>query len=618
MKRKIVACVVVLALTGGCISQPESSEQTTPVDSVLASLKDLPIDVFFEESYTELLLRSPQMLTKLGIAESLGRGNDTLDNISDAFIRETQRLEKGILDLLLTYDRETLTRQQQISYDVYHWYLDDRVRGHEFMYYDYPVHYFLSSYHDNLVRLFTEYHTITDKKDVQDYITRMSLVDTQVDQLMKGLKLREKADIIPPEYIIEMTIGVISQYLIVGKDNPLYEDLEEDVDVLDLSAEEKQALLDAALAEIEKTFIPALGKVLDYLSYLETVTTNDSGVWKFPRGDEYYVYLLRRETTLELTPEEIHQIGLQEVDRIMKEMRDVFDELGYPEDAPFSELRIRAFSEGGFYDADFEEGKVQVIEAYEDILEAVDQTLDTVFDIRPAAELVVIGDEEFGGGGGYYVSAALDGSRPGAFHTGIDDSLVHKYRMPTTAYHEGIPGHYFQVSIAQQMDLPLFSNDIIFNGYAEGWALYAERLAWELGLYEDDPYGNVGRLQYELLRAVRLVADTGIHYKKWTRGEAHTYMRDILGSPFHHEAERYVVIPGQATGYLIGMLKILELRQKAMDELGDNFDIKEFHRVILCNGSVPLGILEKIVQDYIDSKQQEIAFTNPMVIPRLA
>jgi uncharacterized protein (DUF885 family) len=555
------------------------------------------------------------MLTKLGIAESLGRGNDTLDNISDAFIRETQRLEKGILDLLLTYDRETLTPQQQISYDVYHWYLDDRVRGHEFMYYDYPVHYFLSSYHDNLARLFTEYHTITNKKDVQDYITRMSLVDTQVDQLMEGLKLREKAGIMPPEYIIEMTIGVISGYLIVGKENPLYEDLEEKVDALDLSAEEKQALLDAALAEIEKTFIPALGKVLDYLSYLETVTTNESGVWKFPRGDEYYLYLLRQQTTTELTPEEIHQIGLREVDRLMKEMRDVFDELGYPEDAPFSELRIRAFSEGGFYDANFEEGKVQVIQAYEDILEEVDQKLDTVFDIRPAAELVVIGDEEYGGGGGYYVSAALDGSRPGAFHTGIDDSLVHKYRMPTTAYHEGIPGHYFQVSIAQQMDLTLFSNDIIFNGYAEGWALYAERLTWELGLYEDDPYGNVGRLQYELLRAVRLVADTGIHYKKWTRGEAQAYMRDILGSPFHHEAERYVVIPGQATGYLIGLLKILEMRQKAMDELGDNFDIKEFHRVILCNGSVPLDILEKIVQDYIDSKKQVTAFLHPMGIP---
>ncbi|KYK35809.1 MAG: hypothetical protein AYK19_10050 [Theionarchaea archaeon DG-70-1] len=618
MKRKILALVVLLVLTGGCISQSEPPEQISSVDPILESLEGLPIEVFFEESYKQLLLRSPQTLTQLGIAESLGVGNDTLDNISDAYIKETQKLEKGILDLLQTYDRDALTKEQQISYDVYEWFLDDLVRGHEFMYHNYPVHHFLSSYHDDLVRLFTEYHTITDKKDAEDYITRLSLVDTQVDQLIEGLKLRKEAGVMPPKYIIEITGIVMSRYLVEGKINPLYEDFEEKVDALDLSAEEKQALLDAALTEIEKTFIPALARVVDYLDYLEPLATDDSGVWKLPRGDEYYIYLLRHETTIELTPEGIHQIGLKEVERIQKEMRELFDELGYPEDTSLTVLIGNAISEGGVYDANLQEGKDQVIKAYEDMLEEIDQRLDAVFDIHPTAKLIVVGDEEFGGGGGYYVSASLDGLRPGAFHTGIDDSLVYKYRMPTTAYHEGIPGHYFQVSIAQEMDMPLFRNDIIFNGYAEGWALYAERLAWELGAYEDDPYGNVGRLHLELLRAVRLVADTGIHYKGWTRGEAQTYTREVLG-PRLSEEERYVVIPGQATGYMIGMLKMLELRQKAMDALGDKFDIKEFHKVILCNGSMPLGILEKVVQDYIDSTLQDTAFLNPMVsLPQIA
>jgi uncharacterized protein (DUF885 family) len=177
--------------------------------------------------------------------------------------------------------------------------------------------------------------------------------------------------------------------------------------------------------------------------------------------------------------------------------------------------------------------------------------------------------------------------------------------MATVAYHEAIPGHHFQIAIAQELDLPMFRKDMGFNGYVEGWALYAERLAWELGLYEDDPYGNLGRLQLELLRAVRLVTDTSIHAMHWTREEAKAYMDEALGArpgTYSHEVDRYIVLPGQATSYKVGMLKMLELRQGAMDELGDQFDLKEFHSVLLTNGSMPLDILEQAVQDYIDTK----------------
>jgi uncharacterized protein (DUF885 family) len=231
----------------------------------------------------------------------------------------------------------------------------------------------------------------------------------------------------------------------------------------------------------------------------------------------------------------------------------------------------------------------------------VDQALDTVVDIRPEAEVVVVGAPI----GGYYVPAPLDGSRPGMFYASTGGPWVPKFNMPTIAYHEAIPGHHFQIAIAQEMDLPLFRNDLFFNGYGEGWALYAERLAWELGLYEDDPFGNLGRLQLELLRAVRLVVDTGLHAKQWTRAEAKAYVSEALGDPsgrWSHEVERYIVLPAQATGYKIGMLKILELRQRAMDELGEAFDLKEFHNLVLGSGSMPLDILERVVEDYIDAK----------------
>jgi uncharacterized protein (DUF885 family) len=254
-------------------------------------------------------------------------------------------------------------------------------------------------------------------------------------------------------------------------------------------------------------------------------------------------------------------------------------------------------------------GKDQLVNAYEAILYEVSQRLDAAFDIRPSGKVVVIA-ETASGGVSYYVPASADGSRPGVFHAGVGGSWAPKYSMPTVAYHEAIPGHHFQIALAQEMDLPLFRNDIVLNGYAEGWALYAEQLAWELGLYEDNPYGNIGRLQLELLRAVRLVTDTGIHAKKWTREEAKAYMNKVLGlHAFSGEVDRYIVLPAQATGYKVGMVKILELRQKAIDQLGDQFDLKEFHSVILGNGSLPLDILEQVVQDYIDATLESDADT---------
>ncbi len=592
-----------------------ASAETVPVQpgivGIAAKLAGLPLDDFYEESYNQLLLRDPQRLTGMQLSEAFGLRNDQLTNISDAYLRETQELEAAILHLLRSYDRAALTAEQQISYDVYEWYLDSLVRGHEFMYYGYPLHHFLGSYQFNLDQLFTEYHLLADRQDVEDYISRLSQVDDQVEQLMEGLALRDKAGLTPPRFIVELTISDLMAYLQMSSPDPaaidaellpVYTVLREGVQKLDdLSASEKQAFLDAALTEIEESFIPAYVQLLDYLDQLANIAGDEAGLCRFPSGDDYYAYLLRRETSTDLTPAEIHEIGLAEVARIQGEIREAFAELGYPQDESLGELMERAVYDGGLINISSQNGKDEYVGAVEALIARADQRTEAAFDLRPTREVVVVG----GATGGYYVPGASDGSRPGAYHVNLLGTWRPRYSMPTIAYHEAIPGHHLQIAIAQDLELPRFRNEVVLNAYAEGWALYAERLAWELGLYEDDPYGNIGRLQLELLRAVRLVADTGIHDLCWTREQARAYLSDALGDPaghWSHEVDRYVVMPAQATGYKIGMLKMLELRQRAMDELGDRFELKEFHNVVLGNGSVPLGILERVVQDYIDTE----------------
>jgi uncharacterized protein (DUF885 family) len=537
--------------------------------------------------------------------------------LSDAYVRETQALEAAILDLLRTYDREALDPEQQVSYDVYEWYLDNQVRGHEFMYHDYPLHFFLRSYHSELESLFADVHPLETVQDVEDYIARLSQVGSQVEQLMEGLVLREEMGVIPPRFIVEYTESQLMNTLQMRSPDPsainvtslaVYARLQEALESMEgLTEEEKQAYLDAAQAQIEDSFIPAYVRMIDYQDHLLTVATDDAGVWKLPDGDAYYAYMLRQETSTDLTAQEIHDLGLAEVARIQAEMRAIFDELGYPQDGELGRLMDRAIDEAGYYNTSTQAGKDQVVAAYEELLAEVDERLDAIFDIRPQAGVAVVGDTSFGGGGGYYSPGSADGSRAGAFHTGVAPGYVAKYRMPSIAYHEAIPGHHFQIAIAQEADLPTLRTDLFFNGYGEGWALYAEQLGWELGLYDDDAYGNLGRLHMELLRAVRLVTDTGLHALGWTRGEAKAYMNEALGDPsgrMSGEVERYIVLPAQATGYKIGMIEILALRQRAMEALGEQFDLKEFHDVVLGNGSVPLEILERLVEDYIEGKRE--------------
>jgi uncharacterized protein (DUF885 family) len=594
MKRfLLVLCVIMLVMGSVAVV---SARGVDNIDMIVDYLEGLAIDGFFEESYNQLLLRDPELLTDLGLSATFGVGNDQLTDISDEYVRQTQALQVAILDLLHGYDYEKLTAEQQLSYDIYQYYLDDIVRGHQFMYYDYPVSpMFILNVPDVMVYLFTEIQPVTNQQDAEDYIARLSQMDTKFEQLVEGLELRAGAGVIVPRFFFPYLVGNL-QNMARGQARytPFYTTLRDKLADLDnIDDDTKDALLDSAETEIEETVLPVYQLVVEAMNDLESRATYDAGAWKFPEGDAYYAYVLRHFTTTEMTPDEIYELGLQEVARIRAEMQVIFAELGYPAGETLVESFDRVTQDSGVLRGD------EILAGFEAIIDDAEERVAASFDMLPSTEVVVIPDQY----GGYYSPPALDGSRPGAFYAATSGTRPW-FNMPSLAYHEAVPGHHFQIAIAQELDLPSFRRGSHFTAYVEGWALYAERLAWELGFYEGDPYGNLGRLQYEAFRAVRLVVDTGTHAKGWTYDQAAAYMQENTGfdaNMVNNQISRYIAWPGQSTAYMVGMLQILDLRQQAMDELGDAFDLREFHNVVLGNGAVPLAILEQLVQQYIDT-----------------
>ncbi|MBN2007204.1 MAG: DUF885 family protein [Anaerolineae bacterium] len=577
-------------------SQPENAVTESPSGSGGATgLEGLDFDAFLEESYKQLLIRDPEVITQLGLAEFYNTGKDHLTDISAAYIAETQQLQIATLEQLRAYDRATLTPEQQLSYDIYEWNLDDLVRGHPYAYHSFPVSFLITtSVPKQTLQFLVDLFPIASRQDARDYVACLSQVDDKYSQLIDGLKQREQAGVIPPAFLIPWYLGDLQEIArSSARSTPYYTVFAEKVKALGLDAQDEQALLDAAEKEITNSVLPAYESLVAYMKHLQTVATDGIGAWRLPDGDAYYAYMVRHFTTTDMTPEQIHELGLHELERIHAEMRAAFDELGYPQDESLPDLYERVARDDGFVSG----GEAPAL--FESIIKDAQERTSAMFDLRPQAEVIVIGGEE----GNYYNPPAVDGSRPGMFYAVVSGSQP-RYNLASLAYHETVPGHHHQIALSQELPLPTFRKGNDFLAYVEGWALYAERLAYELGFYEDDPYGNLGRLQYEAFRAARLVVDTGIHAQKWDFDRAVDFMVENTGMPqdqVQGEIARYVMWPGQALAYSVGMLKLLEVRQRAKDEFGDQFDFKEFHNVVLKNGAVPLSILEKIIDDYIAS-----------------
>ena len=426
--------------------------------------------------------------------------------------------------------------------------------------------------------------------------------------MVEDLKIRTEKGVIPPRFVLEKVLAEIDGFIAGETEQQLlYKHFADKISALsDIDAATAAQLKAKAADAVKLSVKPAYQHLSAYLQALLAQSTTDDGVWKLPDGDAYYAYMLKQHTTTDLTPEQIHQIGLAEVARIQAQMAEILTAQGHSGDSVASMMTALG-DDSQFLYPDTADARLQILADYKTMLADINTRLEPAFNIKPKAGMDVQRVPEFSektAPGAYYNAPAMDGSRPGVFYANLYDiRATPKFGMKTLAVHEGIPGHHFQIAIQQELQgLPTFRKILPFTVYSEGWALYTEKLMAELGLYENDPYGDLGRLQAELFRAIRLVVDTGIHHKRWTREQAIAYMAGNAGmapSDVEAEIERYIVMPGQACAYKIGMLKILELRQKAQQELGNEFKLTDFHDVVLKNGAVPLDTLEQLVDQYI-------------------
>lgn len=600
-----LACILVACGGGGggggstvAAPPPPPPPPPGPSESELLAeeLEGLNLDDFYEVSFAALVKRDPEEVVSNFLTDVYPLDNVGLNDLSQVYATETFEMYRVVLDSLATYDREALNAPGKISYDVYEWYLQDYLGEEPFFFFEFPATYSIFGVPRGTELFFTDTHPMSTREDAENYIERLSSIRTKFAQLVAHLFQQRGAGIVEPQITLNVALNQVAAIAQARAQTISYYTAfrERLPGIPNLSDAERQSLLDAALAAVNSDVIPAYLNLGSALTNLLNSSPAAIGVGQYASGSDYYDYILKHHNTTDLTPTEIHQMGLVELDRIHHEMRLIFDQLGYPQDETLEQLYDRVAQDGGIIPA------ADAKETFEDIIAFAEANVDQAFDIFPDVGVVVVEDDF----GGFYVAPSFDGTRPGSFFAGTTNDLPY-FGMPSLTFHETVPGHHYQIALAQDLNLPSFRKLVFFTGYVEGWALYAERLAKELGWYESDPYGNLGRLQLEALRAARLVMDTGIHSMGWSFQRAANFNNENVGASIgasQGAAGRYSVIPGQATAYMIGMLKILELRQRAMDQLGDQFDLKEFHRVVISNGAMPMAILENVVDNYIAGK----------------
>ena len=567
---------------------------------------------FLDRSVVKMAFESPETLTSLGFLESVGitGHNAELDDDSPEAMDKTFAQVLDLRETLLSYSDTDLDENQRISKDIALYLADFALVSEPYRYHNYPLNQ-LFGVQNGYPSFMQAQHQVHSVGDAENYLSRLQKVKLKFAQTLEGLKIREAKGIIPPKFVIERVLTEMNEFVAMPvQDNILYSSFKTKLADTDISADEQARLLAAAEADIKGYVHPAYQLFIDYFTQLQAKAGTDDGYWALPNGSLAYEQLLKFFTTTNYTADEIHAKGLAEVDRIQNEIMTILAAEGYDVSQGFSVAIEALAADPKFYYEDSDAGRAQILVDYQAILDEVNAGLGDAFRIRPEAGMEVVRIPEFKektAPGAYYQQPAIDGSRPGRFYANLYDiKATPKYGMRTLAYHEGIPGHHFQIAVAMELEgMPLIRKMAPFTAYIEGWALYSERLAWELG-FQKDPFDNIGRLQAELFRAVRLVVDTGIHHSRWTREQAIDYMKKNTGMSDRDvtaEIERYIVMPGQATAYKVGMMKILELREKAKLALGDKFDLRDFHDVVLKNGAVPLDILETLVDRYIADKK---------------
>ena len=557
---------------------------------------------------------SPELLTRLGLIDNTlldfhsGRLADYTKEGDQRSLEKLRRARAG----LDRYGPEGLEGQDLLSWKIAAWLFDDWLMDAEMEYSGYRVNQ-ISGITVSLPEFLTDAHAIVDRRSADRYLSRL----TEFGRVLREVKDRVVDDrehgVIPPDFVIEKSLAGMRQFIAEGAaDNVLVTDFASRLSAVGEIDVEEQALLVAdARARVEGQVIPGYAGMIALFEELATQTNHDAGIWRIPNGDAIYRHRLRSSTTTDYTPEQVHEIGLSEVVRIEGEMHAILDSQQIPDGDIATRVRV-VMEDPTQQFANTDEGREEMIAYLESFDEKVMARVADFFITIPPQPLEIVRvpvHAQDSSAGGYYSSPALDGSRPGRFYINQKNTADNpRWTLPTLMIHEGSPGHHFQLSASQLIeDVPLLRKLSPFNAFTEGWALYSERIAkTDMGLYDDDPLGDLGRLQAEMFRAVRLVVDTGIHAKRWSREEAIEYMLAKTGmteDEVTREIERYSVWPGQATGYKTGQLAILELRETAEEALGESFDIRQFHELLLMNGAMPLALLKDQVTTWIDAQR---------------
>ncbi|PHR55539.1 MAG: DUF885 domain-containing protein [Robiginitomaculum sp.] len=569
------------------------------------------INDWFQARYEDTLKRSPLTQSYLGITDD----QDKLDDVSQAAIDEEFALEQlWRKQMKASFNFDRLDTQGKISYRLFEYNAQDTAASHAFAEHTY-VFTHMTGEHIGLPTFMVNFHKVETLADAKAYIARLSQAERYLSQYQARAEAQFSNGITLPKFVYGKLL-VASRNVVegapfgTGADSPIYHDIKNKIDSLkDVSDADKDALRQAAQDALLTSFKPAYASLIAMFEAHEARANDDDGVWKLPDGAAYYQMRLNHYTTTQLTADEIHNIGLKEVARIQGEMLKIMKQVNFDGDLQAFYAHLRTDSQFTFSNDDA--GRAQYMKEAAAIIDNMKTKLDSLFITKPKADMIVKRVEPFrqdSAYGAFYEQPAIDGSRPGIYFINLKDVREQPiFLMQALAYHEGIPGHHMQIAIGLELEgIPEFRKQGGHTAYIEGWALYAESVPAELGLYTD-PYQDFGRLSMEIFRAARLVVDTGIHAKKWTREQAVQYMLENIANPegdIRAEIDRYIVWPGQATAYKIGMLKIQELKAKAQSELGDKFSIREFHDIILANGSVPLSLLEELVNEYIADTQK--------------
>lgn len=626
MRTTFTALATILALTAcgqtSNTSAPLEAE-TPPVEAVAEptaeeiAAETERLNTWFEEKFEAEVLESPIRLTFLGRDER----QEEIDDFSEAALdAQLERSRANLAELKANFDYNKLTADAKISYDIWVYQAERAEAADEFRYNTYVFEQ-MQAIHSFFPQLLIAFHKVVDGEDMDNYLARVSGSARAIDQLIAASKRVAEDGVRPPYFAFDAVIDE-SRKIITGapfdesgEDSPVWADAQAKIANLLEQGEIDQAKADQLSNDIRTALVeewqPAYERLIAWQEEDRVNATPEAqGVSALPNGMAYYNERLANQTTTDLTADEIHEIGLAEVARIRGEMETIKEEFGFEGTLPefFAYLRDTKDDERLYY-PNTDEGRQGYIDDATAAIDGIKAVLPDYFGILPKADMVVKRVEPFreqAGAAQHYFPSTPDGSRPGVYYAHLlDMEQMPKRELEVIAYHEGLPGHHMQIAIQQELEgVPTFRTQAGFTAYSEGWGLYSEWLSKEMPGTFEDPLSDFGRLGSEMWRAVRLVVDTGLHAKGWSEQEAIDYFLANTAAPegqARSEVRRYIVLPGQATSYKIGMLKIQELRRKAEAELGDDFDIRAFHDTVLGGGAMPLAILERRVDEWIAS-----------------